>query len=145
MKKIFLTAALAAFLLPGTAAFAQQQKREHKAPKPRPEITEIVHDLSSGQKSKLDAISKESKERISKLRRDQRSVRDSIESLMEADGDQSRALYPLFDREARLQAEISREMYATKLRFDEVLNDEQRAELTAAHKRPHHPRKNKKK
>ena len=53
----------------------------------------------------------------------------SIILFLEREGDQSRTLYPLFDREARLQVAISREMYATKLRIDEVLTKEQRQTL----------------
>ena len=104
----------------------QPERRKHT------DITELVGDLSASQKRKVDAISRDSRERVDALRARQRAVRDSIGTYMHLEGDQSKVLYPLFDREARLQASISREMYATKLRIDEVLTREQRAELRKA-------------
>ena len=43
---------------------------------------------------------------------------------MDSDGDHSAVLFPLFEREAALQAAINREMYKGKLRVDEVLTKE---------------------
>lgn len=125
MKRIVLPLLLLALALPLKA----QQDNRRPEKKKRADITELVSDLSAPQKRKIDAISKESKERVDALRASQRAVRDSIGMYMELEGDQSRQLYPLFDREAQLQAAVSREMYSTKLRIDEVLTHEQRATL----------------
>lgn len=103
--------------------------REGKGKHHRPDIAELVSDLSTAQKRKLDAITSESKTRIADLRTRQRAVRDSISMFLDREGDHSKALFPLFDREAHLQTQISREMYATKLRIDEVLTPEQRKQL----------------
>ena len=51
---------------------------------------------------------------------------------MELEGDQSRHLNPLFEREAQLQAAVSREMYSAKVRIDDVLTREQRQGLRTA-------------
>ena len=141
MKRVIVIA-LAAFLgMQGTNALAQRPHREGPKPESRPDITELVSDLSASQKRKLETLTSESKERVEKLRKEQKAVRDSIERYMEMDGDQSKVLYPLFDREAKLQAQISREMYATKIRIDEVLTPEQRKELQSANKRHHKGKK----
>ena len=143
MKSIRTIAIVLVALLGMQGADALAQHPRHEGPKhePRPEITEIVSDLNASQKRKLETITSQSKERVEKLRSEQKAVRDSIGRYMEREGDQSRALYPLFDREAKLQAEISREMYATKVRIDEVLTAEQRKELQEANRRHHKGRK----
>ena len=102
------------------------------------DITEIVNDLSPSQKKKLDAINEESKARVGALRARQKAVRDSIAMYIHRDGDQSRVLYPLFDREAQIQASISREMYSTKLKIDAVLTPEQRRQVRDAYRRSDH-------
>ena len=130
MKKITLILLLALFALPLSAQHeGDGQHRKHR------DVTEIVHDLNAVQKRKVENISNESRERVAALRNQQKAVRDSITMLMDREGDQSRELYPLFDREAKLQAAISREMYAAKLRIDEVLKPEQREALRAASKK----------
>ncbi len=95
----------------------------------RPEITELVGDLSVKQKGKIENITRQSRERVNALRKQQHAVRDSIAIFMDREGDQSKELYPLFDREARLQVAINREMYTTKRQIDEVLTLQQRANL----------------
>ena len=130
MKKIlFLTLTL--FL--GFAVLAQKPA-DHRREGKRPDITKLVSNLTEKQKSKLDAITNDSRQRIDKLRARKRAVRDSIENFLKREGNQSKYLYPLFDREAKLQVEISREMYSTKVRIDEVLTKEQRAEFQKASK-----------
>ncbi len=96
------------------------------------DIATIVGDLSSSQKKKLDAIVEGSKARVGALKAQQKAVRDSIAMYMQREGDQSKVLYPLFEREAQLQCSISREMYATKVRIDEVLTPEQRKKVREA-------------
>lgn len=135
MKKYFFLTLILLLALP---IAAQDPQHPDRSKKKRPEITELVNDLSVQQKRKIETITRDSKERTEALRRQQRAVRDSIRSYMDLEGDQTQALYPLFEREAELQAAVSREMYATKLRIDEVLNSEQRANLRAANKARKH-------
>lgn len=129
MKKTLILTLFVAVVLP---LAAQQDKPHHE--KKHKEITELVSDLSSSQKRKIESISKESKERVGALRSSQKAVRDSIAMFMDSDGDHSAVLFPLFEREAALQAAINREMYKGKLRVDEVLTKEQRAEVRNAAK-----------
>ena len=122
MKKAIILSLLVALALP----LAAQHDGKHK------EISELVSDLSNVQKRKIESVTKESRERVDNLRKQQKAVHDSIGIFMERDGDQSAVLFPLFDREAALHAAIDREMYAGKLRIDEILTKEQRAELRKA-------------
>lgn len=139
MKRIVSITLVAMMALQGAVCFAQRPHRDDpsqcREPEKRPEITELVSDLSSSQKSKLEVISNESKKRVDELRKEQKEVCDKISQLMDLDGDHSKELIPLFDREANLQAEISREMYATKVRIDQVLTKEQRKELMDSKKK----------
>jgi Spy/CpxP family protein refolding chaperone len=128
------------FLCLATLSISVQAQRHHgdcPKPEPRPEVTELVSDLSSAQKNKLEKLTNESRERVDRLRKQQNQVRDSIGKLMESDGDQSKALFPLFDREAKLQTEISREMYTTKVRIEQVLTPDQRKEFRESNRRHH--------
>ena len=133
MKRIIILAILFAVALPLSAQ--HEGKRPHKKQR---EVTELVQDLNAVQKRKIESISKDSRERVDALRRQQRAVHDSIVMYMEREGDQSAALYPLFDREAKLQVAVSREMYTTKLRIDEVLKPEQRESLRNACRKDKH-------
>lgn len=128
MKKYLALCLLLALFVP---VMAQHPDRQHGKQR-QTDITELVDDLSVPQKRKIESISQKSKERVEALRARQRAVHDSIHTYMNREGDQSRVLYPLFDREAQLQAAIDREMYSTKLRIDEVLNKEQRQALQKA-------------
>lgn len=139
MKKIITMMLAVGCML--TAAQAQRPHREGPRPEPRPDITEMVSDLTASQKSKLETIAKESKERLEKLHKQKRAVRDSIEMYMEKEGDHSKELYPLFDREEKLNTLIQREMYATKMRFDQVLTADQRKELADRNKRHQNKKK----
>lgn len=138
MKKILTIVTIGLFALQSSFCIAQRPHRgDHHGlgAGKHPEITEIISDLTSAQKSKLEAISNESKKRIEDLRNQQKSVCYKISQLMDMEGDHSKELNPLFDREARLQAEISREMYSTKVRFDQVLTKDQRKELKDSRKK----------
>lgn len=133
MKKI-LSVTLA--ILIGVSLAAQKpanRGHEHKSP----DITQLVSNLTEAQKSKLDAITAESRQRVEKLRAQQKTVRDSIAVYMEREGDQSKILNSLFDRSAKIQSQISREMYNTKVRIDEVLTPAQRQEYQKASKQQH--------
>lgn len=130
MKKQFYIAFLiVTFFVPFSTIQAQHYRHDADKREQRPDITELVSDLSSSQKRKIDAISSESKSRVDKLRKQQKEVRDSIGIIMEREGDQSKIIYTLFDREARLQVQISREMYSAKVQIDQILTAEQRQEL----------------
>ena len=131
MKKhllLLLTLMLTLPLAAQTDGGAPVKKKKH------PEITEVVSDLSAPQKHKIETITHESRQRTDALRQQQRAVRDSIKTIMDIEGDQSRTLFPLFDREAALQAAVSREMYTTKLRIDAILTPGQRATLRKGRK-----------
>jgi len=134
MKKHIILILLLAVALPMMA------QRENPRPdkRKRADITELVSDLSAPQKRKIEQISKDSKERVDALRAQQRAVHDSINIFMKREGDQSKVLFPLFEREAQLHVAIDREMYTTKLRIDEVLKPEQRAELRKTLENHHH-------
>lgn len=127
MKKTIILIMLVAVALPLAAQHDRpQHEKKHK------DITELVSDLSSSQKRKIESISKESKEKVNALRASQKAVRDSIAMYMDRDGDQSASLHPLFEREATLQAAINREMYRGKIQIDQVLTKEQRTEVRNA-------------
>ena len=110
-------------------AQAQRHGRNHERNK---DVTQLVSDLSQSQKKKLDAITEQSKARVSELRGKQQAVRDSIRMYMNMEGDQSEKLFPLFDKETLLQRDISREMYSTKVKVDQVLTAAQRKQLSEA-------------
>ncbi len=129
IKSIILAVALVAVAVPCAAQRDSRARHDERKPK---EITEMVGDLSQSQKKRLDDITDASKQRVAALRAQKKAVRDSINTYMRLDGDQSAVLFPLFDREAQLQREISREMYTTKVRVDEVLTPEQRKQLRQA-------------
>lgn len=130
MKK---TLSLAIVILACTALVAQKPSVERREQK-RPDITQLVSNLTDSQKAKLETITSESRQRVDKFRARQKAVRDSIALYIDREGNQSKYLNPLFDREARIQADISREMYATKVRIDKVLTKEQRDEYQKASK-----------
>lgn len=137
MKKTLIAAALLTILnLQFSICAAQQpEPRQGRGKHHRPDITELVSDLTDKQKRSIDAITAESKERVAKLRAQQKAVRDSIAIYMDREGDQSKSLHPLFDREARLQSLVSREMYATKVQVDKELTPAQRQQLKQNSKR----------
>lgn len=127
-----------------TLPAAAQKTEKHHGNRPHPSVTEVVSDLSSRQKQSLDELTANSRKTMDRLRHEQKAVRDSIHRLMDQEGDQTTALFPLFDREAQLQAEMSREMYATRIKIDKILTPEQRAEMRKActpKQREHQPGK----
>ena len=92
----------------------------------------MVSDLSVKQKRSLLQIQEKSHERIGQLNNQLKVVRDSIRTVMRQDGDNSKILYPLFDREGALQAQISKEMYTMRTQIDAILTPQQLAELRKA-------------
>ena len=133
-KTLILVAILSLFTL--SAVAQQDPERHHQRTNPH-DVSKVVKDLSDSQKRKLEAVNNTSRERLEPLRKQQKAVRDSISTLMEQEGDNSKALFPLFDREASLQVQISREMYSTKVQVDRILTKEQRAELKKSMKEGH--------
>ena len=93
------------------------------------EIADFVSDLSKAQKSKIDLITKRSTKIISNYRQQLHNVRDSIRTFMNRSDDNSAVLFPLYEREGRLQSEISKEYYRCKLAIDNVLTPEQQRTL----------------
>ena len=121
MRKTLILIIFAALCLP---SFAQQ--KGHDATAKTPKIEEIVDDLSLIQKHKLSTIYDETSETLSKLKAEQKEIKDSIFTLLSLPTDESERLFPLFDRENSLRAAIAKEYYSMRLRINEVLNDEQR-------------------
>lgn len=121
MKRILFTLIFAVLALP---LWAQQKNHTHKAPD-NPKIEEIVSDLSATQKTRIDVVTRRSSKRIENFRQQLHAVRDSIRALMDSPDDRSEAIFPLYDRESFLQAEISKEYYRSKVAIDEVLTPEQ--------------------
>lgn len=117
-----------------TASFAQPKEPQgprHGRHQERPKVEEMVSNLSKRQQSRLEAISADSRAQVEKKRAELNAVRQTIRQLMEKEGDQSAKIFPLLDREAALEADISKIMYRTRLQIDEVLTKEQVAELRA--------------
>ncbi|MBP5189387.1 MAG: hypothetical protein J6031_00535 [Bacteroidales bacterium] len=88
-------------------------------------ITDLISDLSKVQKSKIDLITKRTAKNVENYRSQLNAVRDSIRSYMDSPNDHSAVLFPLYEREGHLQAEISKEYYRSKVAIDAVLTPEQ--------------------
>ena len=131
MKKLLAT--LFAILLCGSLLAQNPEGGRHKrhGRQEPPKIEEMVSNLSAMQKKKLETITTNCKSKTEKLQSELKTIRTKIHALMEKEGDQSDKLFPLFDREAAIQAEISKEMYTTRQQIDQVLTDEQLAEFRA--------------
>ena len=72
-----------------------------------------------------------SRKEVDRLQAELDKVRKQIHTLTNKEGDNSDQLFPLFDREGVLRAEIAKEMYRTRLQIDEILTKEQLAEMRA--------------
>jgi Spy/CpxP family protein refolding chaperone len=128
MKK---TATLILALALGITAMGQhknEHSRHHKEP---PKIEEMVNDLSAIQKKRLNTVMENSRKEVDRLQAELDKVRKQIHALSQKDGDNSDQLFPLYDREAALRADIAKEMYRTRLLIDEILTKEQLAEMRA--------------
>jgi len=90
-----------------------------------PKVEKMVSNLSALQKKRLESITDKSKKEVIKLRSELESVRSQIGKLNNKEGDQSATLFPLFDRECQLMAEISKVMYRCRIEIDGVLTPEQ--------------------
>lgn len=123
MKRLFfLTIALVFFF----QATAQPGEPPHKARHQKEmNIENLVSDLSSTQKTRIDMVTRKSKTVVDGYRKELNAIRDSIRLLMDTPNDMSSQIFPLYEREAKLQAEISKEYYRAKVAVDKVLTPEQ--------------------
>lgn len=143
MKRILLPLIFIALSL---NAFAQHNGNTPKdgGKKEAPKIEEIVSDLTPAQKNNIDAITKRSSKIVASYRQQLHAVRDSIRTYMNSQEDNSSILFPLYEREARLQAEISKEYYRSKVDIDKVLTPEQYQQMNEAMKKKNNERKQQK-
>lgn len=133
-KTILLLIALAITLSLG----AQHRPHQHPREAPHPDLLEMVDDLTSSQRKQLLKAQREGHAKISALHAQLDQVRDSIRIFTQKDGDNSKILYPLFDREGNLQAQVSKEMYNLRLQIDIILTPRQLEQLRKAlHKSKH--------
>lgn len=132
MKKYIVFVFVFLFLLHVSPLSAQEAHRHGRKDNPPVKVEEMVSDLSVKQKRSLLQIQEKSHERIAQLNNQLKEVRDSIRTVMRQDGDNSKILYPLFDREGALQAQISKEMYTMRTQIDAILTPQQLAELRKA-------------
>ena len=148
MKKKIATYLVA--ILACTMLFAQSPnefghgKKHHKHEPPK--IEEMVSNLSAIQKKRLETITQESKKQVEKMQAELKSINSQIRKLLDAEGDQTNTLFPLFEREAQLKLEINKEMYRTRQQINNVLSKEQLKELRERMKadRKKHEREHKK-
>jgi len=138
MKKIvsivlLLALAVSLSAQPGRCDAMPKRHGAHKMP---PSISEVVGDLSQRQKKRIESITEESKKQLRKTDSELCRVRRQIQSLLDKDGDHSKALYPLFEQEGRLMALRSRQMYESRLRVEKVLTPDQCRQFRQSMKRP---------
>ena len=131
MKRILFSAILICLAL---TAIAQPRGRHPQGHSQRDvmKIEEFVSDLSTTQKAKIDLITKRTSKNIETLRLQVKEVRDSIRTYMGTQEDRSDVLFPLYEREGRLQAELSKEYYRSKAAIDKVLTPDQYQKLREA-------------
>lgn len=121
MKRIIALIALSVAI--STICYAQPNHTHQKA------IEQFVSGLSVSQKKKIEQLHKQQHNEIAQLRMSQRRVRDSIDMYNDLYGDYSKILYPLYEREAKLQVEISKHFYEKKVALDKILTKEQHKEF----------------
>ena len=92
----------------------------------------MVDDLSSSQRKKLIKVQQDAHVKIDALHTQLGQVRDSIRTFSQLDGDNSKLLFPLFDREGMLQAQLSKEMYNLRISVDNILTPQQLAQFRKA-------------
>ena len=102
-------------LVASTIAVCAQPKspRPPKEPPHHEEgrIEKILTDLTATQKTRIDLVTRETAKKVEKLRKELNNVRDSIKTYMDSPNDNTSKLFPLFELEGKLQAEISKEYY----------------------------------
>ena len=130
MKKI-----ISFFLIFTVVLSLNAQPRHHQHEKRQTNIVEMVDDLSASQRKQLLKAQSETHERIDALYAKLDGIRDSIRLIMHKEGDYSKDLFPLFDREAIVQAQISKEMYSLRVFIDNILTPKQLEQFRSALKR----------
>lgn len=106
-------------------AFTLSAQAPHRGGGKKEKIEDIITDLTPQQKSRIDAITQRSSKTVENYRSQLKTVRDSIKLYMGSRNDNSNKVFPLYDREARLRAELGKEYYRTKVAIDAVLTPEQ--------------------
>lgn len=115
------------FLVATTATWAQNCPTNEV---PQAElISQFVSNLSIKQKRQLDVISKENNGEVTRMKKQLGKVRADIRRVMDDKGDHTNEIMPLLERESALQLQINKALYRIKVKFDEVLTDEQYHEL----------------
>ncbi len=128
MKKI---ATLLLALTIGITVMGQQRNEHSRHHKEPPKVEEMVNNLSAIQKKRLNTVMENSRKEVDRLQAELDKVRKQIRAITQKDGDNSDQLFPLYDREAALRADIAKEMYRTRLQIDEILTKEQLTEMRA--------------
>ena len=128
MKRVLILICFTALALSAVAQNERPRNRENDRNKD-PKITELVSNLTATQKTRIEAITRQSGKTIDGYKKQLDAVRDSIRSYMSVQKDQSKALFPLFEREAYLQSQISKAYYKAKVDIDKILTPEQYREL----------------
>lgn len=105
-------------------------------------IEDMIPDLSNTQKTRLEIITQRSSKMIDKCRAQLDELRDSIRLFMDDTIDRSEVLYPMFEREGRLQAQMSKYYYMTKRDMDAVLTPKQYKQLREKMAASKPPRRN---
>lgn len=124
MKQLIITAILVCLAGNVVAQPGAMPPKENNV-----EISDFISDLSKTQQSKIDLITKRTTKIVNNYRTQLNSVRDSIRAFMDSPDDFSSILFPLYEREGRLQAEISKEYYRSKVAIDKLLTPEQYQQL----------------
>lgn len=153
MKRFLLTALAITLAIVATAQPRQNGKNDGER-KEDMKIENMVPDLTNTQKKQIETITSRASKSIEQYRKQLKSVRDSIRAYMDSPDDHSARLFPLYEREGALKAEISKEYYRTKIAIDAVLTPEQylrlkqemtkkRAQKGKANNKPNHTHKHK--
>lgn len=129
MKKVAL---LLLSIVLATSVMGQSKAEQSARHKELPKIEEMVNGLSAFQKKRLNSLMEDSKKEVDRLQAELEKVHKQIHALFDKDEDCSEQLFPLFDREAEIRAEISKNMYRTRIQIFDILTKEQVAEYKAA-------------
>ncbi|MCR5065639.1 MAG: Spy/CpxP family protein refolding chaperone [Bacteroidales bacterium] len=138
MKRfLFIVAIFSIVNITPSISFAQASNREGRHHEQKEKIENIITDLTPQQKSKIDVITQRSSKNVEGYRKQLKAVRDSIRLFMDSRVDNSSKVFPLYEREGRLQAELSKEYYRTKVAIDAILTPEQFARFQQHMKSKH--------
>lgn len=106
-----------------------------KGQKRPPKIEQIVTTLTKEQKKSIEKLTQASQVRLHQLEEAQSQIRDSIRQYLDLYEDNSKKLFPLFEREGKLQTEINKEMYRAKMAINKILTVEQHQQVISHAKR----------